>query len=201
MPALEVTLLRLRGFSANDPVLLQSLSTVRDKLHTHSQFYNSIEDPAEIYVLGVWPSLEAHLEFLASPARNDVLGSQESLLEFCWTVHVEMGSMDLLPLDAPVLVIEKLDFSGDRGDAYVQAVTDHVQKLRSSHRFKVAHGWRCDLSTGSHEALVFSGWDTAQAYVTLTTKEDHTDGNIKANGGVYEKMKITLARNLEYKES
>src|SRR5699024_7475874 len=104
---LEVTQLRLRELSADDPALLESLSTVRAELQTGSHFYNCIDDPGLIYILGTWPSLNAHIDFLASPSKDHILGPQEKMLQFCWTVHVELGGVNLLPLDMPILVIER----------------------------------------------------------------------------------------------
>ena len=203
MSVLELTQLRVKGLSADDPALLQSLSVVRGQLHTNSAFYHCIEDPTLIYILGVWPSLEAHLEFLASPARDEVLGPQENVLQFCWTVHMKLEGMSSLPLDAPVLAIEILSVKGDCVDAFDQAAMRHTQLLLGgSHPFKVAHGWRCDAVAGSHEALIFSGWLNAHAHVTFTARQEgYGDGDNAAIAGQYEEIQVHHARNLERKEA
>jgi hypothetical protein len=192
MPALEMTQLRLKGLTADDPALLQSLSTVRRKLHTSSQFYNCIEDPTLIYILGMWPSLDAHLKFLASPARDEVLGPQEDMLDFCWTVHIELDGMSLLPLNAPVLAVERMRVRGEHVDAVDQAVTRHTEELHPS---KVAHGWRCDAAPGSHEAFLFTGCETAHAHAIFAIK------NTAAIDNQYETMQVIHAWNLERKET
>jgi heme-degrading monooxygenase HmoA len=189
MPVLEVTQLRLKELAADDPALLESLSAVRAKLHTGSRFYNCIEDPSLIYILGIWPSLDAHVEFLASPSRDEVLGPQEDMLQFCWTVHVEMGGMDLLPLDAPILAIERIRVSEECTQTFNEVMERHVQKLQSSYPFKVAHGWRCDAAPNTHESLVFSGWPDAQAHIAFTVKG--------SRDGQCEMLQITHARNME----
>jgi len=74
MPVVEITQLRLKGLLTDDPLLLDSLSLVRDKLQTDSRFFSCIEDPSLVYIFGFWESLDAHLQFLASPARDEVLG-------------------------------------------------------------------------------------------------------------------------------
>ncbi|KAJ4365233.1 hypothetical protein N0V83_008851 [Neocucurbitaria cava] len=202
MPVLEVTQLRVKGLSADDPALLQSLSVVRGKLKTNSRFYHCIEDPTLIYILGIWPSLDAHLEFLASPERDEILGPQEDMLDFCWSVHMGLDGMSSLPLDAPVLAIEIMKIKGDCVEAFDQAVIRHTQHILGSHPFKVAHGWRCDAAAGSHEALIFTGWENTQAHVTFAVnQEGHRDGDKAALNGQYEVIQVHHAKNLERKEA
>ncbi|KAF1834988.1 hypothetical protein BDW02DRAFT_314285 [Decorospora gaudefroyi] len=202
MPVLELTQLRLKGSTADDPTLLQSLSTVRAKLQTSSQFYNCIDDPTVVYILGIWPNLGAHLDFLASPGRDEILGPQEDMLQFCWTIHVELGGMSLLPLDAPVLAIETLRVRRDCVEAFEQAVMRHTQQPPPGSRsFKVAHGWRCDAASGNYEALIFSGWENVQAHITLTMSKSCNSNDVAAIDGQYETMQVTHARNMERRKS
>src|SRR4051812_38878765 len=98
MPVLEVTQLRLKGISAADQSLLDSLDAVRSILKTNSRFYHCIEEPSLIYILGIWPSLAAHRAFLDSPECHEILGPQEELLEFQWSLHMELDAMVSLPL-------------------------------------------------------------------------------------------------------
>jgi hypothetical protein len=196
MPALVMAQLRLKGLTADDPTLLQSLSTVRRKPHTSSQFYNCIDDPTLIYILGIWLSLDAHLKFLASPARDDVLGPQEDMLDFCWTIHIEFDGMSLLPLDASVLAIERMRVGGEYVEAFDRAIIRHTEELQGSHRSKVAHGWRCDAAPGSHEAVLSTGWETAQAHATLAFEK-----STAAIDKQYETMQVIYAWNLERKET
>jgi heme-degrading monooxygenase HmoA len=197
--------LRLKGVTADDPVLLQSLSTVRGKLHTRSQFYNCIEDPTIIYILGIWPSLDAHLEFLASPARDEFLGPQDDMLDFCWTIHVELGGIRLLPLGAPVLAIERICVKGEYVEVFNQAVTRHTKKLQGSHPFKVVHGWRCDAARENHELVLFTGYETAQAHAIFATKKIDTDIDIDIDIAAidkqYETTQVIHAWNLEREEA
>lgn len=189
MPVLELTQLRLKGLAVDDPALLQSLSAVRTKLQTSSRFYNCIDDPTLIYILGIWPSLDAHEEFLASPSRDEILGPQEELLQFCWTVHVEMGGMNFLPLDAPILAIERIRVSDECIGAFDQAVERHTLELQGSNLFKIAHGWRCDALPNTREVFMFSGWQTAQAHIVFTLKGNHS--------GQYETLDVMHCKDLE----
>ncbi|KAF1921982.1 hypothetical protein BDU57DRAFT_511094 [Ampelomyces quisqualis] len=198
MPVLEVTQLQLKGIPANDPQLLRSLSDVRDKLQTKSQYYSCIEDPTKLYILGIWRDMQQHLDFLASPTRDEVLGPQEDMLDFRWTVHMKLDSISVLPLDAPVLALERLQVGADGSVAFDQAATKHVQHLQGSHNCKVAYGWRCDAKSRGHEALIFSGWENAQAHVSFRARQqDNGDSNSAIILGEYEELLVHHATNLE----
>jgi heme-degrading monooxygenase HmoA len=168
MPVLEVTQLRLRGVEVGDQTLLKSLSTVRRILQTNSQFYSCIEDPFLIFILGIWPSLDAHCKFLASPAREEVLGPQEEMLEFRWSAHLEINAMDELPLDAPVVAITRVFVEGNDVDAYDQAAAKDLHTIvKATRPFNVVSRWRLDSAPGYHEAFQFTGWENAQAHAAF----------------------------------
>lgn len=197
MPILEVTQLRLKKLPTDGPELLRSLSIVRDKLQTNSRFYSCIQDPSILYILGIWPSLGSHLDFLASPARNEILGPQEDMLEFQWTVHIDCNGMSSLPLDAPILVIERLRVKECGIAALDQAATRHTQLLKGSSPFRVAYGWCIDADSQEPEALVISGQDT-QSHITFTTRQKRLGDNDYATfNGQYEELLVHHTRNLE----
>ncbi|KAH8730078.1 hypothetical protein GQ44DRAFT_476977 [Phaeosphaeriaceae sp. PMI808] len=202
MAVLEVTQLRLKGPPAGDPKLLESLSIVRAKLQTKSQFYSCIEDPTKLYILGLWRDLEQHINFLASPVRDEVLGPQEDMLEFQWTVHMEIESMSSLPLDAPVLALERLSVKKGCIDVCHQAATRYAHLSQGSHPCKVTHGWRCDASPEAHELVIFSGCENAQAHVTFATRQQSYDSSDHATTmGQYEELLVHHAWNLERTEA
>jgi heme-degrading monooxygenase HmoA len=197
MPVLELTQLRLKGVAVDDPSLLESLSNVRGKLQTSSQFYSCIEDPTLIFILGIWPSLEAHHDFLASPARDEVLGPQEELADFQWSIHMPLNEMAFLPLDAPVLSIERLTVKEDCVDAYNQATAEDAQLLAThTQPFNVANGWRCDANPGLHEAFIFTGWETKETHTGFATKVQETT-TFPAIKGLYTRLEVYHARNME----
>lgn len=156
MPVVEITQLRLRGLTVHDPALLESLSLVRGKLQTNSRFFSCIEDSSLIYIFGVWPSLGVHLEFLASPLRDEVLAPQEELLDFQWTVHLEHNEINPLMLGSPFIAIERLGVDLDHVAAYDQIIDEHVRELRMNPSLSVAHGRRCDDPTGSQETIILT---------------------------------------------
>ncbi|KAF2491022.1 hypothetical protein BU16DRAFT_444298, partial [Lophium mytilinum] len=173
MPILEVCLLRLKdGLSAYDHALLKTLSTVRSVLKTDSKFYNCIEDPSLVYILGIWPTHEAHKAFLASPEKEKVLGPQEDQLEFQWILHMELDDISLLPLDAPVMAIARLFIKGGK---HIEEYNRIVSKYRATivdgtKPYNVVDGWRSDSEPGKQEALMFSGWASIEAHRAFTAK-------------------------------
>ncbi|KAF3039180.1 hypothetical protein E8E12_006313 [Didymella heteroderae] len=162
MHVVEITQLRLRGVTANDPALLESLSQVRRKLQTDSHFFSCIDESSLIYIFGIWPSLDAHLAFLASPARDEVLSPQEAILNFQWTIHLELDAITPQLFDSPFLAIERFDVDAAKVEAYDQIVADHLRKLRCNDRglIGVTYAWRCDMPTRSHEAAILTTWSS-----------------------------------------
>jgi heme-degrading monooxygenase HmoA len=202
MPVLEITQLHLKGMSANDPQLLHVLSDVRARLKTKSQFYTCIEDPTKVYILGMWRDLEQHLDFLASPLRDEVLGIQANLLDFQWTIHMELESMSSLPLDAPILAIERLSVEEDYVVAVHQATTKYMQHLEGSRPFRVAYGSRCDTMPGIQEVIIFSGWENSQAHVRFSVEQhNYSDTDGATISGHYKELVVHHAKNLERREA
>ncbi|KAF2834003.1 hypothetical protein CC86DRAFT_18012, partial [Ophiobolus disseminans] len=74
------------GLTVDDVQLLHSLSIVRGKLQIESQFYSCIEDPTKLYILGIWQDLNKHHSYRGSPARNEVLGPQDEMLDLQWSI-------------------------------------------------------------------------------------------------------------------
>jgi hypothetical protein len=204
MPILEVTQLCLKGCSADDPKLLHTLSAVRDKLQTGSQFYTSIEDPTKLYIFGMWQDLEQHLNFLISPLRDEVLGPQEDMLDFEWSLHIGIEGRSALPLDAPFLVLERLRVKEDGVAAFEPVVARHVQQLQGSSAFKVVHGWRRVAAPARNEIVFISGSENTRAHASFTAQHTLKGGEDAVNPGDeqiirggYEEILLHHCRNLE----
>ncbi|OCK85357.1 hypothetical protein K432DRAFT_377711 [Lepidopterella palustris CBS 459.81] len=200
MPVLEVCQLRLKdNISATDEVLLKNLSAVRSIIKTNSQFYHCLEDPTRIYILGIWPTLEAHQAFLASAEKEDILGIQDDQLEFQWMIHMGLDSMASLPLDAPVMAIARLFIKdGGHADAYARLVANHRSLIVDATKpYKVVDGWRCDLEPGKHEALMFTGWESVEAHKAFTAKAREENEEYATVRDHYEGMEVRHARNME----
>ncbi|KAF2004811.1 hypothetical protein P154DRAFT_19323 [Amniculicola lignicola CBS 123094] len=197
MPVLEWTALRLKGVDIADPSLLKNLSDVRERLQTNSVFYHCIEDPSLIYILGLWPSLEAHRRFLNSPERDEVLGAQESQLGFEGTVHMELDTMDSLPLDAPVMAMARLFIQDDCVDAFTRGLAEYRQTfIDGAKPYNVVDGWRIDAETGKHESLLISGWTNAQAQIKFMAKASEHAG-FAATRANCQRVEVRHAYNME----
>ncbi|KIW05841.1 uncharacterized protein PV09_03045 [Verruconis gallopava] len=111
MGALEITLLHLKpGTEAAQDSLLENLRSVRAQLNTNSRFYLDRGRPTSIFIFGLWPTMEAHKAFLASPECGRILGPQEAQTEFAWGLHVaDVSTMDDLPLDSKIMYLHLLE--------------------------------------------------------------------------------------------
>lgn len=178
MAILEVLQLRIKpDLQPTDPSILKGLQSARQKLKdlvsdTQSRFYQSTDDPSIIHVLGTWPTLAAHHAFIESPTRLDVLRDQEGLLDFAWVLHVEIDSMSSLPLDAPVLAIERLHVkSGEHVIEYNLIMSGLVGRIQeATEHYRVVVGWRCDSEPGKQESLVFTGFETSSHASTVKAR-------------------------------
>ncbi|KAH8759168.1 hypothetical protein BGZ57DRAFT_932358 [Hyaloscypha finlandica] len=169
MPVLEVLQLKIKpDISLLDPAILTSLQAVRtslaEKIHpTHSRFYQSIEDPSLIYVLGLWTSLSQHQDFLSSAVRAEILAPQEHLLDFSWCVHIPLGKMEDLPLDAPVVAIARIKVKSEQYLRLHNEIAGRYRRVLEERTspFGVADGWRIDLDGrgAENENLIITGWE------------------------------------------
>jgi hypothetical protein len=105
MGVLELTLLTLTTPThPTSPTLLHNLRQIRTALKTNSRFFflsspASSSQPDQLFILGLWPTLQSHHDFLASPERDEILAPQEGQTEFQWGRHFDnVSSMDSLPL-------------------------------------------------------------------------------------------------------
>lgn len=199
MSVLEVCQLRLKdGIPMADPTLLANLQEVRSIIKTNSRFYKDLSDPSSLYILGVWPSLAAHDEFLESPRKNEILGKQQDQTSFGWILHLNWPKegIDALPLDAPVLAVERYWFGSGVGSE--QAGSERGFELagykngafEERGKYKFGSSWRCAEEIKElNEFMIFSGWDSIQAHREFLEKE-------KSVGG-YERVDIVWLSDIE----
>lgn len=161
MGVLELTLLHLKpGTKPSDSNLLHNLRTIRTQLKTNSRFFvdtDSSPQPTNLFILGLWPTLQAHHNFLASPERDEVLRPQEQQTAFQWSVHLEnVESMDNLPLDGKDLIIRRLVFSDgrDAAKAVIGAVESCVWRI-VGRGCRVSFKERMNAEDGMREYFLF----------------------------------------------
>jgi hypothetical protein len=207
MPILELTFLKIKdGFSPTSPSILSSLTQVRkdlaDRIHpTHSRFYTSLSFPSDIYILGTWPSLAAHHAFLSSPLKSEILGAQEDVFEFQWSIHVPIeNGMEDLPLNAPVLAIARL--LTKPGAAQIAEDERILGKYRhliedATKPHPVFDGWRCDAEEEEPESMMISGWGSEGAHDEFRERTRRENGEYAGVRDTYRGMSIVHVRDLE----
>ncbi|KUJ13653.1 uncharacterized protein LY89DRAFT_687061 [Mollisia scopiformis] len=206
MPILEICLLKTSpNLPHTSPVFLSALQKARTLLaqkvvNTNSRFYRCIEDPSLIYILGVWPSLARHKEFLASPQKAEILDEQNELFEFQWIIHIEIGEggMKELPLEAPILGITRLFIKGDARETYQEVVHRSASVVDEGTKpFKVVKEWRIDCEEGKFEHVFVTGWveEGSHDAFTKTMREEHPD--FAPMRDTYEGTEIKHARDME----
>lgn len=167
-----MTALRIKSpYTATTPALLKSLQQVRAQLGNHSRFYHILEDPSQVYILGLWPSLAAHQEFLASPKSKEILGPQGDKLEFVWGSHIPLESYDQLPLKANLLAFTRLWIAPQDVEGY-QAIVDQNQPIVASVTapHPVYTTWRIDAPEGKPESVLFTGWENLPVHEAFMEK-------------------------------
>jgi len=178
MSILEICQLKIKPrLSQDDASLLVALQKARTRLRnnvidTQSRFYRCIEDYSLIYILGIWPSLDRHEEFLASAHKSEILDEQDELFDFQWIIHTEIkGGMEAVPLQAPVLGIARLLIRKEGVSAY-QAVVDTYTNVieKGTKPYKPFAAWRVDCEEGKYEHLVITGWQKEGDHAIFTQK-------------------------------
>jgi len=135
---------------------------------THSRFFQALEDPTLIYVLGLWPNLQTHQSFLASPLKPEILSPQQDLLDFGWMIHIPLEDLESLPLGAPIVAIARLHVKGGEHVIAHKEITGRYggMLVERTKPYGVVEGWRVDGEEGAQEQeqVVITGWEA---------KEDH----------------------------
>ncbi|KAJ5295997.1 hypothetical protein PENANT_c001G01370 [Penicillium antarcticum] len=177
MPVTEIALLRL-----NKEVLLLStkagLVGAQEAQSRHSNYQvhllREIEDPACIYLLGGWESIEEHMnDWIPSETNQTLLQKLRGDLEVKWMFHLDIEpSTSQIPLDAPILAIcryfvdpkNKAEF-----DSVLKAAVPHLGAYTAL--FTHDGGWRIDKEGDDDEYVHFSGWNEVKDHVGFGESE------------------------------
>ena len=165
MGVLEITLLRLRaGTKYTDPTLLSNLQSIRSQLGTNSRFFGGPD--GGILILGTWPSLQAHDDFLNSGDGNEILGPQEKQTRFICSQHIDLGEgkgMEILPLDARrAISVARFFILKPEESAIEEAHQEYLEtvaKTTGGEHTMVLNDWRMDPKEGTREWIVIMGRD------------------------------------------
>jgi hypothetical protein len=160
MGVLEITLLRIKpGIKPTDPSLLKNLRDIRAQLGTNSRFYIDTKDPSLLYIFGLWPTLEAHYTFLASPDREQILAPQEGQTEFLWGIHIgNVSSMDDLPIQAETMYVNRIACLHQWETTMEQHMLSKLDGLKTRFgKYPVLYRRRIDEAPGSIEGFIILG--------------------------------------------
>lgn len=100
MAVTELALLKCKGDGSLTEPIKEELRKAKVAMETYTgkMFYylQQVEEPAYIYVLGEWESLEDHYEgFIASKENKDTLVALADMLEVQWLMHLDVCSPSL----------------------------------------------------------------------------------------------------------
>ena len=137
-------------------------------MHGRLVFHRQIENPQILYIVAGWPSLRfnhAHSTEVANEAAEDLLVFAQPLT----LIHFNLD-FHALPLDAPVVSIERLFVAKERKkefDAFFRTVEPLLQEYVAPWTF--TSGWRVDLSDeqqrkGEEEWILVAGWPTVEKH-------------------------------------
>ncbi|KAN0110957.1 hypothetical protein V8E51_007344 [Hyaloscypha variabilis] len=206
MPVLEVLQLKVKPtITPTNPSILTSLHTVRSllasKIHpTQSRFYQSIEDPSLIFVLGLWDSLSQHQTFLSSPFRAEVLAPQEDLLDFSWCVHIPIGKREDLPLEAPIVSVARIKLkSGEHVQLHKEITGRYREVLEETTKpFGVVERWILDGGEeGEREQVVITGWTGKEEHLAFSAGLRERFEDYRSLRGHWESVVASHMRDME----
>jgi quinol monooxygenase YgiN len=170
MTITEIALLRLAPNITIDNANLRSklahAKMVMQNYTKHTFYYfQQVEDPSLIYILGEWDSLDQHTDhFIPSQENQEVLQSLEGILTVEWLQHIDASHADLpLPKtdvekdtarSGEVLLGVARHFvkDGERADFQRFLLRDYVARGELG-------GWRLDKQDDQEEWVLFC-WTT-----------------------------------------
>jgi quinol monooxygenase YgiN len=189
MTITEVALLLLSsGITIDDSDLRSNLSlakTIMQDYTGHTLYYmQQIEDPAHIYIIGEWGSLDQHMNhFIPCPENQAVLASLQDALTVPRLEHIDAPHA-ALPLPKNPRQFEQ----ALRGEL-IWSISRHFVKDREKQAFHdtfnakkqylqdfvtegtIGGGWRVDKEDGKEEFVLFSPWKSVEQHMQFAETE------------------------------
>lgn len=200
MPVTEFVVLSLtKPVTSDSPTLpetvIQHLKEAKAVLESASgygfRYFQQVEDPSKVYILGLWDSVTAHTTFIASPENQRLLELLKDEIFFTGERKITLWHLegDVFALDpssglksvftAPVISCNRHFVSTDRR---VEFVTK-FQEVRSiledyTKPFNVVGGWRIEKEEVEgkerEELVLFSGFDSVDNHMVFAETEPFT---------------------------
>lgn len=170
-PILEVCRRRLiDSVKPTDLALKIASKEMRQSTGAECAMYAAIEEPDVVFILRLWPSMDAYHASTVPHGGSSYLGafSKEE-----WVEHVPINSMEDLPLKAPIMTISRCLFneSGDHVEKYLQqnelllpTIEEHVKPWSYVGYFTV------DSTDTYHKRMVFGGWRSKKHHQELASR-------------------------------
>ncbi|KAG9019302.1 hypothetical protein FRB90_004015 [Tulasnella sp. 427] len=214
MPVLEIALLHIRTSSgelastSNDvenPLTPYIKGALHHALHVlrastpETYPFNLLqqhEDPSYLYIVGLWPSIEAHEAFLPSEENKQLLSSLEGKVGVEWMYHAQIGTsasddaivgdVPKLISEAPVIAIGRHGVKGASKAVFEETWRAGSGGLRSFSGREPVGGWRVGRVFGvknndgekgfkeetDEEWVVLSGWDAVERHSAFAGSEE-----------------------------
>ncbi|KAF3040889.1 hypothetical protein E8E12_003557 [Didymella heteroderae] len=178
MTVTEIALLHLsQGVTIDDAHVRLKLTHARTVMQNYAgrTFYylQQVEDPAYIYIIGEWLSLDEHMNsFIRSAENHAVLESLKDLLSVDWLLHIDKPHADL-PLPGPRTNRAKASIYGlvrhfVKSGQREQFQETYESKKRHLQTFvtegKIGGGWRVDKEGDREEWVLLTPWTSVEQH-------------------------------------
>ncbi|KAJ8114776.1 hypothetical protein OPT61_g3422 [Boeremia exigua] len=196
MTITEVALLHLLPNVVIDDTDLRSKLAQAKKImqnYTGRTFHylQQVEDPAYIYIIGEWESLDQHMnEFIPSTDNQALLESLQGSLSVDWLLHIDVSHAGL-PLTgkgatkqtAPTFAIVRHFIKGGERAQFQQTFDEekhHLQDFVTED--KIGGGWRVDTEGDEDEWVLLTPWKNVEQHHEFAQTDGFTNyGKIRAH--------------------
>ncbi|TAQ85622.1 hypothetical protein B7494_g6058 [Chlorociboria aeruginascens] len=178
------------------PSLIQKLQTAKAVLESEAgcpfYYFQQIENPSTIYILGKWDSVEAHNRFLPSAEnqtllqllKDDIIGAGEVKMQM-WHLDADIFGPDNSDSDKPVLMAPVVScnrhfVSAEKREAFRQKFAEVRGLLADfTQPYHVVGGWRIEKELDGQgqereEWVLFSGFKSVDAHMGFAKTEEFT---------------------------
>lgn len=175
MVVTEIALLRLKsGIDVYSEDLRAKLSEARMVMQNYTKrnfyYFLQIEDPALVYIIGEWDSLDQHVNhFINSDANQELLENLKDDIVVEWLLHVDTTHANLpLPRDTKgknvISIVRHFVKDGEKNsfaDTY-EANKEYLQAFVTEG--VVNGGWRADRDGEQEEWVLLCPWKDVEQH-------------------------------------
>jgi heme-degrading monooxygenase HmoA len=196
MPVTEFAILPLTHLLTKEslslPVsLVEKLQTAKSVLETASKYpfhyFQQVEDPSIIYIIGKWDSPAAHEKFLPSPENQQLLemlkddisteGEKPGKKMSMWHLDVDVFDISRKEnswvFEAPVISCNRHFVAKDKKEGFKEKFNEVRYILEDFTKpYSVAGGWRIEKeSPEKEEWVLFSGFESVNHHMEFAKTE------------------------------